>query len=126
MIKASICLSDIPKECIINHANGKKYLNIIISARQTPDKFGNTETIYVSQTQEERQAGHQKQYIGNGVTVQYQGSQQAPPQTQQAPPQNYQQAPQQGYQQQGYQQQGYQQQGYQQSVAPGQTDDLPF
>lgn len=38
----SICLSDIPKELITTHPNGKKYLKIVIRRRRQADRFGNT------------------------------------------------------------------------------------
>lgn len=67
LITASICLSDIPKECITtSEKNGKKYLSIVIASRQQPDKYDNTHTIYVNQSKEEREQGKVKQYIGNG------------------------------------------------------------
>lgn len=67
LINASICLSDIPKDKITTSpTNGKKYLNICIARRQAPDSFGNTHSMYVSQSQEERQAKTPKNYIGSG------------------------------------------------------------
>lgn len=65
-IVASICLDDVPKSAIVSASNGKKYLNFVISKRQEVGKYGHTHTIYLSQTQEERNAKADKVYIGDG------------------------------------------------------------
>lgn len=65
-IVASICLDDVPKSAIVQANNGKKYLNFIVSKRQTVGQYGHTHTIYLSQTQEERNAKADKVYIGDG------------------------------------------------------------
>ncbi len=67
MINLSICLSDLPKEKITTSGkNGKKYLSIIVDERKEKDQYGNTHTVYVSQTKEEREAKQPKTYVGNG------------------------------------------------------------
>lgn len=73
MIKVSICLTDIPKEYIVSHANGKKYLNIKVCENKNGiDKFGNTHYVevdtYNSQT---KQSAEQKYYIGNGKEINF-------------------------------------------------------
>lgn len=65
-IVASICLNDVPQSAIVQANNGKKYLNFIVSKRQTVGQYGHTHTIYLSQTQEERNAKADKVYIGDG------------------------------------------------------------
>jgi len=62
----SICLSDIPKEAIIDHKNGKKYVNLTTWDNDEPDKFGNDFSVSISQNKEEREAKARKTYIGNG------------------------------------------------------------
>lgn len=64
-ITGSICLTDIDKTKIVNHKNGKQYLNIVIAENKDVDKFGNTHTMYISQSKEERDAKTKKCYIGN-------------------------------------------------------------
>lgn len=59
-----ICLSDIPKEKIRKGDNGKLYLNICESRRREVGRYGDTHTIYVSQSEEERAAKADKAYIG--------------------------------------------------------------
>ena len=65
-ITGSICLSDIPKDKIQTWKNGKKYLNIYISELQNVSAYGDTHSIYVSQSKEDRQAKAPKTYIGHG------------------------------------------------------------
>lgn len=62
----SICLSDIPKDLIKTADNQKKYISLVVDKRREPDKFGNTHTVYISQTKEEREARKEKIYVGNG------------------------------------------------------------
>lgn len=65
LFNGSICLSDIPKDKIVESTkNGKKYLNVTIWLNDE-EKFGNIGSIQVSQTKEEREAKATKQYIGN-------------------------------------------------------------
>lgn len=66
LITGSICLSDIPKDKIKIGKNGKKYLNICISELQNVSPYGDTHTIYVSQSAMDRQAKAPKTYIGHG------------------------------------------------------------
>ena len=66
LITGSICLSDIPKDKIQTGKNGKKHLNICISELQNVSPYGDTHTIYVSQSKEDRQAKAPKTYIGHG------------------------------------------------------------
>ncbi len=71
MVVCSICLSDIPKEKITNHANGKKYLNIVIAEKQTVDQYGNTHSVAINQTKEQREAKEPKVYIGSGKSYEF-------------------------------------------------------
>ena len=61
----SICLTDIPKELITNHANGKQYLNIAISSRKEKGKFGETHNVIASVPKDQRKEGDKPIYIGN-------------------------------------------------------------
>ena len=75
IINISLCLSDIPKEAIkLSEKNGKKYLPIVVASRKEPDQYGNTHTVYVQQTKEERTAKKTKSYIGNGKAVSFDGN----------------------------------------------------
>lgn len=64
-LTGSICLTDIPKEQIQLHKNGKKYLNFVVAKRQEVGQYGETHTIYMSQSEEERAAKLPKHFIGN-------------------------------------------------------------
>ena len=87
LILGSICLSDIPKdEHIKIGKDSKKYLNICITERRKPDKYGNTHTIYVSQDKEEREAKANKCYIGSGRAYNPQPAAATPEAVDQMPP----------------------------------------
>lgn len=49
----SICLTDIPKERIIKHENGKLYLSLSTWDFDGPDKFGNDFSVCISPTKED-------------------------------------------------------------------------
>jgi hypothetical protein len=49
----------------IKGSNGK-YYNYTISINDTPDQYGNNVAMWVEQTQEQKNAKAQKQYVGNG------------------------------------------------------------
>ena len=66
IINIGITLSEIPKEKIINHSNGKKYLNLTVTAMRQADEYGNTHTVYVQQSKEEREAKVDRVYLGKG------------------------------------------------------------
>lgn len=67
MINISICLSDIPADARKkSETNGKFYANFVVDERKEVDKFGNTHSVAISMTKEERQAGKQKVYVGSG------------------------------------------------------------
>lgn len=69
-ISVSICVSEIPKSAIKVAANGKKYINIVVASRQNEGKYGETHTVYMSQSKEEREAKMEKCYIGSGKAYQ--------------------------------------------------------
>ena len=68
IIKASINLSEIPKDKIIVGKKGK-YLPVTITINDEPDQFGNQGPIVVAQTKEERDAKQGKTYLGNVQVV---------------------------------------------------------
>lgn len=65
MITVSIEAGKIPKHMIVEK-NGKKYINIVVDSRKEPDQYGNTHSVYMSQTKEQREAKEAKTYIGSG------------------------------------------------------------
>ena len=68
IIKASINLSEIPKDKVIVGKKGK-YLPITITLNDEVDQFGNQGPIVVSQTKEERESKQGKTYLGNVQVV---------------------------------------------------------
>jgi hypothetical protein len=68
LFSASLDVSKISKDKLIKGAKGN-YLNITISINDEADKYGNTLTIIESQTQEEREAKANRNYLANGKLV---------------------------------------------------------
>jgi len=68
IIKASINLSEIPKDKVIVGKKGK-YLPITITLNDELDQFGNQGPIVVAQTKEERESKQNKTYLGNVQVV---------------------------------------------------------
>lgn len=66
MITISLCYSDVPKSAWKQAQNGKFYGNFIVSERREVDKYGNTHSVAVSQSKEEREAKMPTVYVGNG------------------------------------------------------------
>ena len=64
IIKASINLSEIPKDKIYVGKKGK-YLPITITLNDDVDQFGNQGPVVVEQTKEERESKQAKTYLGN-------------------------------------------------------------
>ena len=67
----SICLSDIPKERILSHENGKLYVSVQTYDYDEPDRFDNDFSISCSKTKDEieRSKNGEKinlHFIGNG------------------------------------------------------------
>ena len=68
IIKASINLTNVPKDKIIQGKKGK-YLPITITINDELDQFGNQGPVVVDQTKEERDAKEAKTYLGNVKVV---------------------------------------------------------
>ena len=66
MIVLNICLSDLPKELIHVGKNGKKYINLVCDERKEVGQYGDTHSISLSQSKEEREAKTPKLYVGGG------------------------------------------------------------
>lgn len=66
MLSLSINVCKIPKEKLFISQKGVKYLNIVVFENDEPDQYGNTHSVAISQTKEERAAKAKKIYIGNG------------------------------------------------------------
>ena len=66
MIVIDICLTDIPKDAITEGKNGKKYLKLVLNERKSEGKYGETHTLQLSQTKEQREAKASPVYVGSG------------------------------------------------------------
>ncbi len=73
LINFSLDVAALPKEKFVSAANGKVYINLTMSVNDET-RYGNNTGIYVSQTQEEREAKKKKTYLGNGKVVWNNGS----------------------------------------------------
>lgn len=70
LIVIDICLSDIPEASRTkSEKNGKVYAKFCVADRKEPDQFGNTHTVYMNQTKEQREAQTPKHYVGNGKAI---------------------------------------------------------
>ena len=68
LFSASLDVSKISKDKLVKGEKGT-YLNITISINDEADKYGNVLTITESQTQEEREAKANRNYLANGKLV---------------------------------------------------------
>tara|TARA_X000001382_G_scaffold130904_1_gene127732 strand:+ start:1792 stop:2097 length:306 start_codon:yes stop_codon:yes gene_type:complete len=68
IITYSIRVDKLPKEKFIAGKDGAVYINLAMSVNDET-RYGNNTSIYISQTQEEREAKKPKTYIGNGKVV---------------------------------------------------------
>ena len=67
----SICLTDIPKEKILIHENGKKYLNLESWDNDEPDKYDNDFSVRIPLNKDEIERKNNGEeiknvYLGNG------------------------------------------------------------
>lgn len=69
LFSISICLSDLPKDKIKQAANGKKYISLMCASRKETGLHGETHTVYVPQTKEEREAKTPTIYVGSGKEI---------------------------------------------------------
>ena len=53
----------------LKNGNKAAFANLILAQRQQPDDYGNTHTVFISQTKEEREAKEPKIYIGSAKLI---------------------------------------------------------
>lgn len=78
----SICLTELPKERILKHSNGKLYLNLSTYDFDEPDRFGHDFSVSLPLTKEEIERKKQGEkvdriFLGNGKIWEDKGMQQA-------------------------------------------------
>ena len=66
LISISLDVTKIPRDKIIAHKNGGKYVALDVWINDEPDKFGNDCSVNIRQSKEEREAKAKKTYCGNG------------------------------------------------------------
>lgn len=78
MITISVCLSDIPKDQIVEANNGKKYVNLVLAERREVGQYGDTHMLYMSQTKEERENKEKRIFVGNGKEYKFETKEATP------------------------------------------------
>jgi hypothetical protein len=68
-MKATLCLSDIPKQYIRQGADGKKYLDVYIGQRRSVSKYGKTHYIKVDLPQ-----NYEAAFVGEAKQLSVSGS----------------------------------------------------
>ncbi len=86
MITVSIDLAKIDKARIKITDKGQKFYNLVVDERKEPDTYGNTHTVYESQSKEERERKDKKNYIGNGKEYKFQNNNTQQPSAGYTPP----------------------------------------
>lgn len=67
MLVINLCLTDLPKDKIsVSEKNGKKYISLVVNERKDADQYGNTHSVAVNQTKDERENKKKKEYVGSG------------------------------------------------------------
>ena len=70
VISVRLQLDKIDKTKIVVGEKGK-YLNITVAERKETDQYGNTHTVYIQQSKEEREAKADKIYMGSGKAYEF-------------------------------------------------------
>lgn len=83
MIVISLCAEDMKAHLKKSDKNGKHYISLVVDAKKETDQYGNTHTVYVSQSKEQREAKQNKVYVGNGK--EYKSQHNAPKPTENKP-----------------------------------------
>ena len=65
VINFSVNLDKLDKSRIIKGKNGN-YLNLTLSVNDELSQYGDNASIFIAQTQEERQSNAKRTYVGNG------------------------------------------------------------
>lgn len=79
LFTGSICVSNIDKSKLTQAKNGKLYLSVDIWINDQADNYGNTGSISIRQSKEERDAKTKKVYIGNLKPVEKSNNQPSAP-----------------------------------------------
>lgn len=69
MISVSLCLSDIDKQFIKKGKNGKFYVSLLVDRRLTTGQYGETHTVKINKTEQERAVDNTPKYCGSGKVM---------------------------------------------------------
>ena len=69
LISISIDVKAIDKSKLINHSNGKVYLNMTMDLKDESDQYGNDCSVWIQQSKEEREAKARRDFLGNGKVL---------------------------------------------------------
>lgn len=69
MISVSLCLSDIDKQFIKKGKNGKFYVSLLIDRRLSTGQYGETHTVKINKTEQERAIDSTPKYCGSGKVM---------------------------------------------------------
>jgi len=69
LISISIDVKAIDKSKLINHSNGKVYLNMTMDLKDESDQYGNDCSVWIQQSKEERDAKARREFLGNGKVL---------------------------------------------------------
>jgi len=69
LLNLSIDVANLPKEKFVKGKNGKVYYNFTVSVNDQTNDYGQNVSAFDSMSKEEREAGKNKTYIGNGKVI---------------------------------------------------------
>ena len=69
MISVSLCLSDIDKQFIKKGKNGKFYVSLLVDRRLSTGQYGETHTVKINKTEQERAVDNTPKYCGSGKVM---------------------------------------------------------
>ena len=69
MISVSLCLSDIDKQFIKKGKNGKFYVSLLVDRRLSTGQYGETHTVKIDKTEQERAVDNTPKYCGSGKVM---------------------------------------------------------
>ena len=69
MISVSLCLSDIDKQFIKKGKNGKFYVSLLVDRRLSTGQYGETHTVKINKTEQERAIDSTPKYCGSGKAM---------------------------------------------------------
>lgn len=69
MISVSLCLSDIDKQFIKKGKNGKFYVSLLVDRRLSTGQYGETHTVKINKTEQERAIDSTPKYCGSGKVM---------------------------------------------------------